>query len=152
MREWHCNTSNYTVIVTLQYYIRNCVTSYTCGVDIVTLLIGQIPQMPNYGKCEDLIFLLNKEEHTLQIWYQNSKLFLTVVNYNKTSELATLYSLHFMQDEILQNYFLCKIQIRLYSTVYFNCNETELFIFCITSNSSLIFSTLQRTPTESKLW
>lgn len=53
-------------------------------------------------KCEDLIFLLNKEEHTLQIWYQNSKLFLTVVNYNKTSELATLYSLHFMQDEILQ--------------------------------------------------
>lgn len=90
-------------------------------------------------KCEDLIFLLNKEEHTLQIWYQNSKLFLTVVNYNKTSELATLYSLHFMQDEILQNYFLCKIQIRLYSTVYFNCNETELFIFCITSNSSLIF-------------
>lgn len=80
-------------------------------------------------KCEDLIFLLNKEEHTLQIWYQNSKLFLTVVNYNKTSELATLYSLDFMQDEILQNYFLCKIQIRLYSTVYFNCNEMSYLFF-----------------------
>lgn len=80
-------------------------------------------------KCEDLIFLLNKEEHTLQIWYQNSKLFLTFVNYNKTSELATLYSLDFMQDEILQNYFLCKIQIRLYSTVYFNCNEMSYLFF-----------------------